>query len=391
MMTMNWLSKEKRIVVGLMSGTSADGLDIAFIEINGSPLDGQIKLLAYDSIPYQEEMREQILQLCNPAYATIDRVGSMNFKLGKFYAEAVLQKAKEFDFQMKDIDCIGSHGQTIFHHAVKEDNYTVQIGEGAVISNLTGVPCVSDFRVADMAVGGQGAPLVPFSEYILYRQQNKTRLLQNLGGIGNITILPKDGKSTDVFAFDTGPGNMIIDELVARYTDHKEKMDIGGKYAAAGKVNGDLLQWMQAEEYYKLPLPKSTGRELFGKQYVDNIVKFIEQSGISMLDAISTATELTAWSMEDAYLRYIKPKYRADQLIIGGGGSYNQELVKRIRNRMQIHQIETLIQEDLGLSSDAKEAVAFALMADCTMAGISNNVPSVTGAAKPVVLGKISY
>jgi anhydro-N-acetylmuramic acid kinase len=241
-----------------------------------------------------------------------------------------------------------------------------------------------------MAVGGQGAPLVPFTEYILYRKENKTILLQNLGGIGNITVLPAACSADEVYAFDTGPGNMIIDGLISRFTTNEKTMDEGGAIAAKGNINESLLTLLCKNDYFKRKPPKSTGRELFGDAYIEQLYQTILMERISLEDAIATATDFTAWSISDSYCNFILPIYSAAELIIGGGGSYNATLVSMIRKRMEPHGIQVILQEDLGLCSDAKEAVAFALLADCTMAGKCNNLPYVTGADRPVILGKIS-
>ena len=388
--------KEIRRVVGLMSGTSVDGIDAALIEIEGDPYDGRLRLIEFENKLFPEQVRSEIFQLFNPAKATIDKVGYMNVLLGELYAEAAISVVHKAGLQISDIDAIGSHGQTIYHHPQKtlkdgySIGYTVQIGEGAVIANRTKVPCVSDFRVADMAVNGQGAPLVPFTEYLLYRNTNKTILLQNIGGIGNITVLPSACSLEEVYAFDTGPGNMIIDGLVSRFTNQCKTMDEGGTIAARGKVIQGLLHWLCNNNYFEKKPPKSTGRELFGDSFIDGLYQRISAEGILFEDAIATVTDFTAWCIEDSYRRFILPKHPAQELIIGGGGSYNSTMVSMISNRMNALGVQTLIQEDLGFSSDAKEAIAFALLADCTMAGKSNNIPYVTGADRPVIMGKIS-
>lgn len=389
-------AKKTRRIVGLMSGTSVDGIDAALVEVTGDPLNGNIKLYAFEKMPFSKQVKNRIMNLFNTKEANIEEVGYMNFLLGELFAKAVFSVVEKAGLTISDIDFVGSHGQTIYHHPqVCSENryplgYTVQIGEGAIIAARTGVPCVSDFRVADMAVGGQGAPLVPFTEYILYRKENQTVLLQNIGGIGNITVLPAQSSLEDVYAFDTGPGNMIIDELMSRFTFGSQYYDEGGKIAAAGTVNQELLSEMCNNSYFLVKPPKSTGRELFGKDYCASIYNKIIERGICMEDAIATVTEFTAWSIKDSYERFIMPKHPADQLIIGGGGSYNKTLIKMIKNHMEPLNVQVLIQEDIGLSSDAKEAVAFAILADCTMAGKYNNLPSVTGAHKPVIMGKIS-
>lgn len=383
--------KPVRYAVGLMSGTSVDGIDAAVVAIRE-----QAELVAFENRPYSPEVRQRIFALFDPQQATVDRVGQMNMLLGELYADAAKSVIRAAGLQPEDISVIGSHGQTIWHAPEAERvegyaiGYTVQIGEGAVIAARTGIPCVSDFRVADMAAGGQGAPLVPFTEYLLYGEKDRTLLLQNIGGIGNMTVLPAGCLPEQVYAFDTGPGNMIIDGLVSRLYPGLV-MDRGGELAARGKVKAALLDELKREPYYRLPLPKSTGRERFGASYVEKLLGDQARLGLANEDMVATATRLTAWSIGDAYHRYVRERYVADALIVGGGGSYNPTLLRFLQQELAPMGVSVQTQEELGYSSDAKEAVAFALLADYAMARRPNNLPSVTGAAGPVVMGKISY
>lgn len=388
--------KEVRHVVGMMSGTSVDGVDAALVEISGTDSEPKVKLLAFENKPYPPQVREKIFSLFTPANATVDKVGYMNFLLGEIYAKSALSVIEKAGMKPEEIDVIGSHGQTIWHAPIPESPdgipvaYTVQIGEGSVIAKRTGILTVSDFRVADMAAGGQGAPLVPFSEYLLYRREKETILLQNIGGIGNMTVMPAGAKPRDVFAFDTGPGNMIIDAVISTVTGGEKTYDAGGETAAKGKVCNALLDILKEEPYYRQPLPKTTGREHFGVQYTEKILGWWKENPIPVEDLLATVTDLTAYSIADAYERYVLPKYRASEIIVGGGGSYNATLLRFMKERFAPHGVAVRTQEDLGLSSDAKEAVAFALMADCCMRGKANTLPSVTGAEHPAVMGKIS-
>lgn len=388
--------KEVRHVVGMMSGTSVDGVDAALVEISGTDSEPKVKLLAFENKPYPPQVREKIFSLFTPANATVDKVGYMNFLLGEIYAKSALSVIEKAGMKPEEIDVIGSHGQTIWHAPIPESPdgipvaYTVQIGEGSVIAERTGILTVSDFRVADMAAGGQGAPLVPFSEYLLYRREKETILLQNIGGIGNMTVMPAGAKPRDVFAFDTGPGNMIIDAVISAVTGGEKTYDAGGETAAKGRVCNALLDILKEEPYYRQPLPKTTGREHFGVQYTEKILIWWKENPIPVEDLLATVTDLTAYSIADAYERYVLPKYRASEIIVGGGGSYNATLLRFMKERFAPHGVAVRTQEDLGLSSDAKEAVAFALMADCCTRGRANTLPSVTGAEHPAVMGKIS-
>ena len=389
-------NKPLRRVVGLMSGTSVDGIDAALVEIGGSDQAPEVRLLAFEDRPWPEGVREQIFPLFRPETATVDKIGYMNFLMGEIYAQAVVSVVEKAGLTLADIDLIGSHGQTIWHAPEPCDKdgfpvvFTVQIGEGSVIAARTGVPTVSDFRVADLAVGGQGAPLVPFSEYLLYRRSGKTILLQNIGGIGNMTVLPGDEGPEAVYAFDTGPGNMIIDAVVSALTGGEKTYDAGGAMAAQGKVDQNLLAVLQQDPYYTMPLPKTTGRERFGLQYVGKILDYGREHSLSAADLLATVTDLTAWSITDAYGRYVLPRRQATELVVGGGGSFNATLLGFLRERFAPYGVKVLTQEDLGWSSDAKEAVAFAIMADRCVREKPNVLPSVTGARQAAIMGKIS-
>lgn len=395
-MLIDFAGKARRRIVGLMSGTSVDGIDAALVEFSGPQDAPELRLLAFENRPFPESVRACIFELFDPANATVDRVGKMSYVLGGLYAEVALSVIAAAGLTPAEVDAVASHGQTIWH-APDEEAFcglparcTVQIGEGAVIAQRTGLVTVSDFRVADVAAGGQGAPLVPFTEYLLYKSMDRTRLLQNIGGIGNMTVLPAACAPEAVYAFDTGPGNMLIDAVASAATGGRERYDAGGAMAARGRVDEALLDRLKAEPYYSLPLPKSTGRELFGAQYAEGIFDWGREHGLGWDDLAATATELTAWSIADAYERYVLPKYKAAELLVGGGGSYNKTLLSRLSARFERFGVEVKTQEDLGFSSDAKEAVAFALLGDRCLAGLPNSLPAVTGAANAAIMGKIS-
>lgn len=383
-------------VVGMMSGTSVDGVDAALIELTREGGAPRVKLLAFENIPYPQGVRERVFELFRPETSTVDRIGYMNFLLGELYARAALSVIAKAGLTSADVDLIGSHGQTIWHEPEARETdgmpirYTVQIGEGAVIAARTGIPTVSDFRVADMAVGGQGAPLVPFSEYLLYRREDESILLQNIGGIGNMTVLPAGATPEQVFAFDTGPGNMIIDAVAAAISGGRLKCDVNGGIAARGRVDEELLARLQKDEYYARRPPKTTGRERFGTQYAQRILDDRARHPISDEDLLATVTYLTAWSIFDACERFALPVCKPAELIVGGGGSYNKTLLKDLSGLFGTRGIAVRTQEDLGFNSDAKEAVAFALMADCFVRGEANVLPSVTGASAASVMGKLS-
>lgn len=386
--------KETRFVVGLMSGTSVDGIDAALTRIQGPAEAPRVGLLAFENAPYPKEVRERIFRLFQPEQATVGRVGEMNFLLGELFAEAALSVVRKAGFRPEDIDLIGSHGQTVYHHPEQVSlsgftfGYTVQIGEGAVIAERTGVPCISDFRVADMAAGGQGAPLVPFTEYLLYRRPRETVLLLNLGGVANITVLPAGCGPEDVSAFDTGPADMVIDGLME--TLFRLPMDRDGRTAAGGKINGKMLDRMLRDPYFAAPPPKTTGRERFGSGYVGRVLSYMESNGVAPADGVATAAMLTARSVAEAYRRFIAPRCAASELIASGGGSYNPYLMGLLKNEMAKAGVRVSAQEEIGQNGDAKEAVAFALLADRAALGLPNCLPGVTGARSAAVMGKLS-
>lgn len=375
-----------KYAVGLMSGTSLDGIDVALVKISGNSENTKVELIEFVNLDMPEDIKKEIKSCCKLEESNVELICSLNFKLGYLFADAVKMVCKRAKFPLDKLDFIGSHGQTIYHIPVGSDRSiksTLQIGEPAVISYETGATVVSNFRVMDMAAGGQGAPLVPYVDYILYKS-DKTRALQNIGGIGNVTVIPKNCRVDDVFAFDTGPGNMIIDEVVQRLKGVKYDKD--GYFASQGKIIEGMLKELLDIPYISKKPPKTTGREMFGSSFVDSLLK---KWGIHKdFDIITTVTAFTAYSIYINYKLYIFDKYSVDEVIISGGGSYNKTLVNMIKDLLA--NCSVMIQEDLGYSSDAKEAVAFAVLANETLNGICSNIKGATGARERVVLGNIT-
>ncbi|TDL82889.1 anhydro-N-acetylmuramic acid kinase AnmK [Peribacillus frigoritolerans] len=376
-------------IVGLMSGTSLDGIDAALVRVHNSGLDTDLEIIEFITYPFPKDIESEIIQSLSVETSNVQLICSLNFKLGKLFADGVKEVCKKANLPIEELNLIGSHGQTIYHQPLAENHFvpsTFQIGEAAVIAHDTDTMVISNFRTMDMAAGGQGAPLVPYTEYILYRSETKGRLLQNIGGIGNVTVLPKGASLSDMEAFDTGPGNMIIDEVCRQLFGIN--YDKGGKIAKQGKVNADLLSYCMNHPYIMSAPPKSTGRELFGKQYV---VKLLEAfKTLSKEDILTTVTMFTAKSIVENYQTYIFPKTDIDEVIIGGGGSYNHTLLEMIQSLLG-NSIKVITQEELGYSSESKEAVAFALLANETYHGNASNVPAATGAGNAVILGNITY
>ncbi|MBG9797839.1 anhydro-N-acetylmuramic acid kinase AnmK [Brevibacillus laterosporus] len=376
-------------VIGLMSGTSLDGIDVALVDIHGKGYDSQVKLLDFMTLPFAQSVREEIVDSLSLDRSNVQLICSLNFKLGELFADAVEAICRRNQLDFTSVSVIGSHGQTIYHQPQSNGQYvasTLQIGEPAIIAYRTNTTVISNFRTMDMAAGGQGAPLVPYTELIMYRDQETSRLLQNIGGIGNVTVIPKAAQLHDVYAFDTGPGNMIIDEIcrVCFGTSY----DKDGAWAAKGVVNEALLEQCMNIDYMQLAPPKSTGRELFGKQFVERIIR--ENTHLSPYDLLATMTMFTASSIAYHYKKFIFPTLQVDEVIIGGGGSYNKTLLSMLQQQLG-NTCKVITQEDVGLSSEAKEAVAFALLAHETLHRLPSNVPTATGAREPVILGNVTY
>lgn len=385
------LKKDTLRVIGLMSGTSADGMDAALTEITGFGLATRVKTLAFVSVPYADGVRAEILRLASGTAGGSRDLCLFSFFLGQIALEACLAVCEKAGADPASVDLVGSHGQTLYHLPAAESYLgrpirgTLQSGEASVIAEGLHCPVVSDFRVRDMAAGGQGAPLVPYTEYLLYRREDATVGLQNIGGIGNLTVLPRGGRMEDTFAFDTGPGNMVMDQLAARMTGGRLRYDENGALAAAGRCSEKLLQWMLEDPYLQKAPPKTTGREAYGAAYVDRLTEAGRALGLGEADMLATACRFTAACVRVAISRHcpVKP----ERLVVGGGGSRNPTLMALLRRELSI---PVLTNEDLGLDSDAKEAVAFAVLANECIHQSANNMPSVTGAAHPVVMGKIS-
>lgn len=384
--------KSQRAVIGLMSGTSADGIDAALARISGSGADVEARLVAFRRFPYAPAVRSQVLALCSRKALAVD-VCRMNFALGRLFGEAALELAYHCSLHMSEVDLIASHGQTVCHlpPAGADDDVpggaTLQIGEPGVIAEMTETTVVADFRAQDMAAGGQGAPLVPFADHVLFRHATKTRAVQNIGGIANVTLLPAGGDLEDVIAFDTGPGNMIIDALVTAFTRGEQTFDADGALSALGQVDEPLLEWLMSHEFVRRRPPKSTGREEFGAEFITELLDRAQAADVSAEDLLATAAAFTAESIASNYRDFISLEHRIDEVILGGGGSYNATLRRMLQERLPDTTI--YLHEDLGISGDAKEALAFAILGNETMCGRPANVPSATGARRPMILGKI--
>ena len=375
-----------------MSGTSADGIDAAVIRLRGADDGLSLDVLGFDTVAFPPGLRDRLMEVSDPETGRIDELGRLHFELGELFARAAAGVAGSAGLSMEEIDLIGSHGQTVHHLPGREARFgvetgaTLQIGDPSVIAQRTGVVTIGDFRAADVARGGQGAPLVPYVDYLLFRHPVKARGLLNLGGIANLTVLPADPGPDDVMAFDTGPASMLID-AVAR-TELGRDMDADGAGARRGRPAEHLVADVLAMPYFDRPPPKSTGREMFGERCAAALVRAGREAGLSGEDLLATATEITVRSIRDACRRFVEPVVsKLDELIVSGGGARNGFMLERLAQAMA--PVEVATSDDHGLSSDAKEAVAFAVLADQTVRGRPGSLPGATGADRPAVLGKI--
>ncbi|WP_342436985.1 anhydro-N-acetylmuramic acid kinase [Paenibacillus sp. FSL L8-0436] len=388
-------TKQKSVVVGLMSGTSLDGIDAAIVSIEGSGLAAKAELLHYSSVPYDDGLRERLKELCTIEHSSVDLVCGMNVYLAERFAEAAIEAVRSAGMELDEIDLISSHGQTVWHipEAATDDpllvRSTLQLGDLSVLAKRTGRVVVGDFRPGDMAVGGQGAPLAPYGDLILFRHPEKGRLLQNIGGIGNCTALPAAAGPEDVFAFDTGPGNMVIDQTVYLLSGGQMSYDDGGSWAAQGTPDEMLVDQMMEHPYFALKPPKSTGREVFGKAYAEQFVTLARARGLNDADIVATATAFTARTIAEGYLRYVFPVCQIDEVIVSGGGAHNAALLAMLQQ--QLPEQAVITSSVLGFSDDAKEAIIFALLGNDFMHGVANNLPSATGASRPTVMGKLAF
>jgi anhydro-N-acetylmuramic acid kinase len=385
--------KDRLLVIGLMSGTSADAVDAALVEIEGHALATRVRHIAFLSEPFDPDVRERILHIASGAFGGAVEICRMGVLLGHLYARACKHLCQKAAIETGMVDLVGCHGQTIHHEPVASEYLgfpvrgTLQIGESAIIAQELGCPVVSDFRVRDMAAGGQGAPLVPYVEFLLYRDENQAVALQNMGGIGNVTLIPKQARLSDVVAFDTGPGNMVMDQIVHIMTAGRLQFDQDGNLARQRRFDPGLLQWMADDPYLAEKPPKSTGRERYGNAYVERLMHEGNKRALELTTILATATRFSAHCVALGIERFCPEKPAL--LIVGGGGSRNSLLMEHLRECLPYCRVVT--NEEIGRDGAAKEAVAFAVLANETIHGSVGNVPSVTGAATAVVLGKISH
>jgi anhydro-N-acetylmuramic acid kinase len=383
-------------VLGMMSGTSADGIDVALVEISGSIPNIVTNLEGHFQLPLPEFIRERVLRLANGGETTTAEISELNFLLGETFASAAIRACKQWRVPIETVSLIGSHGQTVFHlgsaarfQGKKRAASTLQIGETSIIAERTGIPTIGDFRTADMAAGGQGAPLIPFVDYLLYRDRLRGRVALNIGGIANVTVIPAGVGPEEVFAFDSGPGNMVVDALMEKVTHGKAVYDKDARFALSGRTIQVLLVRMMREPYLRKKPPKSTGRELFGTQYAQTLLAWAHRHNAGSADVVRTATVFTPLSIADAFRRFIIPQAQIHELIVAGGGARNPLMMAQLA--ASLPGIEVVPASQFGVPVEAKEAFGFALLAYETYHGRPSNLPSATGAKHAAVLGKIVH
>jgi anhydro-N-acetylmuramic acid kinase len=383
------------LVLGMMSGTSADGIDVALARISGRPPRLSVKLEDHHHTTFPAPVRKAILRLASGSPTTAAEISQLNFLLGEEFVRAATSACKSWRVPLRKLSLIGSHGQTIYHQGAASSclNYpqissTLQIGEPSVIAERTGVTTIGDFRPADMAAGGQGAPLVPFVDYLLYRHPTRNRAALNIGGIANVTVIPAHAKPKDVFAFDTGPGNMIVDALVEKFTHGRSHYDKDSQMALRGRLLPKLLNELMEDPYLQKQPPKTAGREQFGQSCTQKILSWANRRRAKPEDVVRTATVFTSLSIANAFQQFVLPRTRVDELIVSGGGAHNSLMMVYLS---AILGFPLIFSGELGVKPEAKEALAFAVLAYESYHGRANNLPSATGAHHPAVLGKLVH
>jgi anhydro-N-acetylmuramic acid kinase len=393
---------KKMLVIGLMNGTSADGIDAALVRVKGASPRWQARLLAFHCERLDPRVRAAILRVANVGHTTTAEISNLNFLIGELFARAALRLCRKARVSPRQVDLIGSHGQTVYHQGrpapfltARQHTSTLQIGEPAIVAERTGIPVMADFRVADVAAGGQGAPLVPFVDYVLFAHPAMARVALNIGGIANVTVIPPAARREHLLAFDTGPGNMIVDALAAHFTGGRESIDRDARRARRGRTDPALLQDLLDDTYFALAPPKSAGREQYGAPFVEKLLARAAKRRVAPDDLMRTATLLTPLSIVDAYHRFMLPHLRRHglkrngkvQLIVAGGGAHNP--LMRAQLAAGLPGVEMKRSAELGVPEDAKEAYAFALLAYESWHRRPANLPSATGARHPALLGKL--
>jgi anhydro-N-acetylmuramic acid kinase len=390
MLINNLVNKKTKKILGLMSGTSCDGLDMALIDVVGFGLKTSYKLIGSGHYKYNDRVKKMLFGIMTPGNAGIKELSQVNFYLAKIWAKAINTFLKDQKLSPNKIDLIGSHGHTIYHHPQFEPvldqkiSSTWQMGDPSVIAQLTGITTVGDFRVADVALGGQGAPLVPYFDWLSFAHLKENIIALNIGGIANLTYVSKNGDPADIVAFDTGPGNMLIDQLMMRL--YEKPMDKDGKIAFAGGFSERLFNYLlKIDDYLEMSPPKSTGREHYNEKFIIDLLRKAVRWRIREPDIIHTVSKYTAFAVWHAYDKFIKSNI--DKLFVAGGGSHNKFLMQMLAEYFDGVPVQNV--RDAGIDEDYKEAICFAILANECLHGVATGMPNVTGSNRSAILGKI--
>jgi len=396
-----YASRSEHLVIGIMSGTSLDGVDAVLVRVvtAADAAVSSVKLMEHRYIPYSDAVRERVSALCSPETARIDDLTFVHYGLSEWYARAVELVLKASGMSAEAIDAISMHGQTVWHAPVPRlfpgpdgdipVKGTLQLGSAAVLRERTGIRVISDHRASDMASGGEGAPLAPYIDSILFGSVTEGRIVQNIGGIGNATVIPAKATMSDIVAFDTGPGNMLMDAVVIDGTSGAERYDDAGRRAAAGKVSAATVKRLMADPFFKRQPPKSTGREVYGHDFAEDFIRQTRALGLGLEDRVATATAFTAETIAAAYRDFILGKTKIAKVLVAGGGALNPTLLGMMRERLPAGILVTTT-ATLGIPDQAREAIAWAVIGHESLMGRPGNLPAVTGARGPVVLGSIT-
>jgi anhydro-N-acetylmuramic acid kinase len=386
------LPDEKRLVLGIMSGTSCDGVTCALIEVQGLREEKKIKFIGYHQYPYPKEIKEKIFKVLPPNSFTAKDLVRLHYLIGELFAAAALELLNKLNVKKEHLFAVSGQGPILYHDPPSEENNYqgahMEIGESAIIADKLETITVMELRAQDLAAGGHGAPLSVYVDYLLFKNSKINRAVQNIGGIANVTFLPKDVTWNSLMSFDCGPGNILIDHAVRYFTNGKLEYDPDGSIAEKGRVDEDLLSILMQHPYIKKAPPKTTGRELFGQEFFKEVLKLAKQKRLSMEDIVATLTAFTVSAIVYNYKNFYPKGYELQEVILGGGGTHNRTLVKWLKEKLAPACVKT--HEDFGIPNDAREAVTWAILADEMLFGVPNNVPSASGARYPVLGGKIS-
>lgn len=383
----------ERLMVGLMSGTSCDGISAALVAIRGRGKERKIQLIAHHELPFDAETKEAIAGVFPPHLYSAYHYSRLQVTLARLFARAATEVINKAGAKPEQVLAISMQGITLYHDPPSDRNQNqgihIEMGDPALVAELCGVPVISDLRANDVAAGGHGAPLSAYVDYLLFSHDRLYRALQNIGGIANVTAMPPGCSLEDIICFDTGPGNMVIDGVVRRLTGGRKQFDEDGLWAAQGRVNRELLEQLLRHPYLERPLPKTTGREDFGEEFVDQVMVKSQELGLNSADIVATVTAYTAECMAYHYRRFLYPRGQVDEVILGGGGTKNKTLLAFVRKCLAPAAVKT--HEDFGIPNEAREAMTWTILADETIQGLPANVPRTSGARHPALLGRITF